>query len=517
MTDKIKTDSPAAIAFLQRWALAGPWVLTAIKTDRKGIDTKTFRPDSLDALKTWLDTFNGQRNIYFHVNPPLHDLAKKAEREDIRSVDWLHIDVDPRAGEEIGEEQTRALGLLTTNLPKGVPKPTVVIFSGGGYQGFWRLEEGIEIGGDLPKAEDAKRYNIQLELLFGADNCHNIDRIMRLVGTVNLPDARKIKKGRVAVLATLVDFNDLEYPIDDFMKAPEVQLAGDTTFGGASGMEIDVTISGNIERIDDTSELDKWDVSDRVKVIMGQGKHPDQPKEGDNSRSSWLFDFVCQLVRHDVPDQVIFSIITDPDWPISESVVEMGGNAEKYALKQIASAKEFVIDPYLKYFNEKYAVIKDFGGKCLVVSDRYDHSLKRHRLSKQTLENFEKGYENQHVIISEAKDKDSSPKTKPAGKWWRHHANRKQFDAIAFAPEQVMPPEIYNMWRGFAVESKPGDCELFLAHIRDPEKLRLFSEAVAASASRSLRKSLENCSVDTSCKSRTPDTLSATSIITCAT
>jgi hypothetical protein len=463
MADDIKPDNQAAIDFLQKWAPEGPWVLTSIQTDRQGIGTGTFYPASLPALGKWLDAYNGKRNIYFHVNPPMRDLTKKAEREDIKSVDWLHVDIDPRAGEDLEEERKRALALLTTNLPEGVPAPTCVVFSGGGYQGFWRLEESIPIDGDLPKAEDAKRYNMQLELLFGADNCHNIDRIMRLPGTVNLPDARKAKKGRVPTLATLIEFSDTSYPLSKFTAAPAVQLIGDAPFGGGGGGET-VKVSGNVERIDDTDELNVWDVPDRVKIIMAQGNHPDQPKGGDDSRSAWLFDFCCQMIRHNVPDEVIFSIITDPQWAISASVVEHKGNTEKYAIKQIESAKLHAIDPMLVYFNNKYAVIKKFGGKCLVVEEAYDHALERKRLIKMSLENLEKGYENQQIQVGE--DNNGNPKFKPAGTWWRKHPKRRQYETIVFAPEKQVPDDCYNLWKGFAVQSIPGDCSLFLDHVR---------------------------------------------------
>ncbi len=437
-------------------------MLTAIQTDRKAISTGTFYPKSTEALGKWLDAYNGKRNIYFHVNPPMHDLTKKADREDIKSVDWLHVDIDPRAGEDLEEERVRALGLLQEKLPKGVPPPTCIVFSGGGYQGFWRLAEPIQIDGDLPKAEDAKQYNIQLELLFGADNCHNIDRVMRLPGTVNLPDARKIKKGRVPTLATLVEFNDNVYPLAEFTPAPAVQMVGGSSFGGGGD---EVKISGNVERIDDASELDAWDIPDRVKIIMAQGNHPDQPKDGDNSRSAWLFDFCCQMVRHEVPDDVIFSIITDPQWPISESVLEAKGNAESYAIKQIECAKLHAIDPRLVYFNEKYAVIKKFGGRCLVVTEVFDYALERVRLMKMSLENLEKGYENEFIQVGE--DASGNPKFKPAGTWWRKHPKRRQYETIVFAPERQVPADCYNLWKGFAVQSIPGDCSLFLGHIRD--------------------------------------------------
>ncbi len=219
-------DNGAAIAFLEEWRPGGPWVLTAIKPDRSAIKTDTFRTADLDDLGEWLDKYNGKRNLYFHVNSTLRDLTKKAKKTDIASVHWLHVDIDPRVGESLDDERERVLALLKDKLPKGVPAPTVIIFSGGGYQGFWKLAEPIVIDGDLAKAEEAECYTRKLELLFGADNCHNVDRIMRLPGTVNLPDARKLKKGRVPTLAKLVSFEeDRVYPLGEFTKAKPVASA----------------------------------------------------------------------------------------------------------------------------------------------------------------------------------------------------------------------------------------------------------------------------------------------------
>jgi hypothetical protein len=459
----MKQDNEKTIDFLRRWAPEGPWVLTAICVNKKGIETRTFYPKTEDALLKWINEYNGKRNLYFHVNSPMRDLTKKADREDILSVDWFHIDIDPRAGEDLDAERKRALDVLTNNLPDGVPKPTVIIFSGGGYQAFWKLEDPIKIDGDLPKGEDAKRYNVQLELRFGADNCHNIDRIMRLPNTMNIPDARKIKKGRVPTLAVCVQFDDVAYPLSAFIAAQSVQRQGETIFD-SNASQI-VTISGNIDRIDSTDELDEWGVEERIKVIMGQGKHPDEPKKGDNSRSAWLFDFVCGTLRRGVPDDVIFAIITDSAWGISESVLEKKGHIEKYAIKQIESAKFHAIDPWLHKFNNKYAVVQNYGGKCLVISDQHDHSLDRKRLTRQTFNTFKDAYNNKRVQIGT--DKFNNPKYMPAGKWWLENEHRRQYSAIAFAPEVTLPDDVYNLWRGFSVTSVPGECGLFLDHVRE--------------------------------------------------
>lgn len=456
-------DNTAATAFLEKAYPDGPWCLTAIQVDRKAIETRTFASaDKADAL-VWLERFNGKRNIYFHVNPVLTNLSKKAEREDIKSLSWLHVDVDPRAGEDLEEERKRALGLFTEKLPKGVPAPTTVIFSGGGYQAFWRLKEPLPIEGDLEKAEDAKLYNLQLELLFGADNCHNIDRIMRLPGTINIPDARKLKKGRTPTLAHVVSFNDDTFDLADFTKATPVQSGdgGVVEFGSSAPT---VEVSGNVERIQELTELDEWSVTDRVKIIIAQGRHPEEPKKGDNSRSAWLFDVCCNLARCEVPDEVIYALITDPDWSISESVLEMKSNAHKYAIRQIEKAKEHAIDPYLEKLNSRFAVIETIGGKCRVVEEVMDETLDRPRLTLQSFEDFRNRF--MHRKVQVGIDASGEPQFVPLGKWWLLHIKRRQFRTVVFAPGRDVP-EVYNMWKGFGCESRPGDCSLFLNHALD--------------------------------------------------
>jgi hypothetical protein len=457
---KVKPDNAAALEFLERWAPGGPWVLTAIQVDRKAIATRTFLGKDRPALERWLTEYNGVRNVYFHVNPTIREVSKKAEREDIKELAWLHVDIDPRAGEGIEEEQERALSLLTDRLPEGVPAPTVVLFSGGGYQGFWRLSNPIPVNGDLGLAEDAKRYNQQLEILFGADNCHNIDRIMRLPGTVNLPDAKKLKKGRVPTLATLVHFSDVSYPTSAFVAAPSVQMPEELGFSSGGT----VTVSGNVERISDVGELDQWSVPDRVKVIIVQGRHPDETKAGDNSRSAWLFDCICQLVRCEVPDDIIFSILTDPDFGISESVLDKGTNAEKYAIRQIERGKEEAVNPWLRKLNELHAVIGNMGGKCRVVEEVMDQALHRTRLTRQSFDDFRNRYMNKTVEVGRTPN--GLPITKPLGKFWLEHPARRQFETIVFAPGKEVQGA-YNMWKGFACQSRPGDCSLYLTHLRD--------------------------------------------------
>jgi hypothetical protein len=50
------------------------------------------------------------------------------------------------------------------------------------------------------------------------------------------------------------------------------------------------------------------------------------------------------------------------------------------------------------------------------------------------------------------------------GKYWLEHEDRRQYEGITFAPGRDVPRH-YNLWRGFTVEAKAGDCTKFKDHL----------------------------------------------------
>ena len=187
------------------------------------------------------------------------------------------------------------------------------------------------------EAARVETANLGLANAFGAvgDKCWNINRVMRLAGTKNLKTGRRAK--------VVADEPGRVYPIDQFRAAetPPVSPSGGPPRGGnrhgaPGGAGED---SPGPASVADLSELDRWRVPDRVRVIINQGHHPDQPKGDDNTRSAWLYDVVCNLLRCGVPDETILGIITDQSWAISESVLDKGRRAAQYAQRQIEEAR----------------------------------------------------------------------------------------------------------------------------------------------------------------------------------
>jgi hypothetical protein len=454
----LEPDYAESITFLERFHPNRRWALTAISLDKKSIVTATFDDGRKDTCLAWLQREGATKNLYFSLGEIDHDVQKKAERTDILNVVCLHTDLDPRTGEDIPTEQDRILKLL--NNPPGLPPPSVILFSGGGYQAFWCLSEPLPINRSLDAAEDAKLYNLQIEILLGADSVHDVSRVMRLPGTVNRPDAAKLKKGRAPALARVISFTDVTYPITAFTKAP--LPPGPAVAVKAQGGVVSAPRIGTVKRLSSIDDLPST-VAARTKTVIVMGYDPEKPNEF-SGRSEWLYYVVCALIRASVDDETIFSVITDPQFTISESVLDKGRNIERYALRQIQRAKDGVISPQLVELNDKFFVVKSINGKCRICAEEEDPILERSRIVKYSFQDFRNANCNIRVDTG-ARNKDDEPIYRPLGDWWIQHSNRKQFDRIIFAPGKEVTGT-YNLWQGFSVDPKPGDCSLYLEHLK---------------------------------------------------
>jgi len=343
----------------------GPWHLVAMKPDGAPI-AKTFDQANFGEMSAWIDERQGVENLYFHVNPLAYGLRdRKAKKVDVNEAAFLHVDVDD-------------LNALS-RIEQYAPRPTSVIFSGGGYQAFWRLSE------TCPDLERVERCNTQISADLGGDNCHNIDRIMRLPGTINVPNTRKRAAGRIPILAHVVarltDW-DRVYPIGIFTEQPS---------------ELDLTPL-RLAKIPADIELETLPaaVTDFTRTLIQSGDDPELPRDTPQaryrSRSEVVFRVVCDLVRAKVPNETIAAILLSKRFGISASIREKP-NPMRYAERQITSALECVSRnwPDVRKSGLPAPTLRNtiLAIRRLELSGEYDEFHKRKSLGGRKLENFQ--------------------------------------------------------------------------------------------------------------------------------
>lgn len=202
-------DMDVVATFLPR--LYATWTLTAIIPDGKTI-TRTFT--SMEETLTFVAAHNVDKNIYYTLNVAKPGLTKKPSKSDILEACWVHADLDPDEGESPETAKTRYIAKLAAFKYK----PTMIIDSGNGIQAIWRI---YAVGPErFAQVERVSKWI--MEELGSKAGTQNIDRILRLPGTINWPNKVKLERGCVPVRSQYLSYNELcVYDLDDFELPPE--------------------------------------------------------------------------------------------------------------------------------------------------------------------------------------------------------------------------------------------------------------------------------------------------------
>jgi predicted P-loop ATPase len=194
-------DTDAAVGWLRSLFPEGPWYVYA--SDPEGRDPflgERFAEEA--ALRAWLDARQGTHNVYYSANTPLPTVRTTPRKSQMVRLNVLHVDLDlPKTGPHATPTATNYERLLL-RVRAMAPAPSAIVFSGGGYQVYWRLAEA------LPAAEYADRVeavNAAIQRALAADHCFDVGRILRLPGTVNVPDKKKRERGREPALASAIE------------------------------------------------------------------------------------------------------------------------------------------------------------------------------------------------------------------------------------------------------------------------------------------------------------------------
>ena len=327
--------------FLQELRSNGPWVLTAILPDKppsnSGIHpTITITAKTIGEAQQFVAEHNGKRNLYYSTNPTRHETRTKAAKTNIASIEYCLADLDPRDNESPDKAKARYLGQLNGNFK---PPPTVIVDSGNGIQCLWRLDPPIDLspypiltvkdekGKDklvlCPEAQlivnDAEARTKALMLRLGSEaGTQNIDRILRLPGTINLPNKAKREKGCVECQTELISFNGASYGLEAF-PLPEPNEQGSSEDDGHHARQDEEAHGNKLERI----------------ICFGENGE----FNSDRSRAVWWV--VCEMVRCGCPDCVIGPTLLNRANKISAHIYDQA-DPLKYVRKQIADARKEV-------------------------------------------------------------------------------------------------------------------------------------------------------------------------------
>lgn len=431
--------------FLEAFRPGGPWSITSIHPDTKHIATRTYT--DMEKLLKFIEYHNNVEgyNMYFNVNRAYKSMDKKYEKTDVSFVDYFHVDVDLQGGGAPFDAQRKE---ILKALREYTPKPSIIIDSGGGYQGFWKLSSPIEVSHEEEHSNiaDIEAYNNQIRIILGADATQNIDRIMRIPFTRNFPNAKKRDMGRTESKSSLVYFDDISYALSDFAKSAIVSAN--------TSEKIDI----NFGSLQDTN-LEDLGIPKETRLLIIHG-NPTKRSEAVIAVINKLMQILPENIRYDT----IASILLNKEYKISNHVLDQM-HPENYIKKQIENSISYLYHEDMGKMNAQHSVV-NYHGKTMVFQEVPDILFPgRTNIDKKTFKAFKEFYSNVYVNTGN-RTKEGEEEIKPIAEWWLKNPLRRTYSGVIFLPNKEVP-NMFNMWRGFSHRPKQGNWSIYEEHIRN--------------------------------------------------
>lgn len=284
---------------------------------------RRYTADARDEFVRNLQSANDRLDTFFSPNLPRVAMHKKPKKRDIGTIRVVFVDLDPDKSKPIAEEQERIKAETTDEVlaAKGLPPPTVRIYSGGGCWLFWLLADFITVpewdGPTMPEiVRRVDGIGRRIASLFPhGDSCFNIDRIARLPGTVNHASRNPNKPGRVDALAS-VDFIDTtrRYRLEDL---PEPLYEAEKAASTAK-------IAEEPDAEPDTAATLADLPTEELRRVAEHGRDTEdvrrfRKRDGSLDRSRAVHWFLCECQRRGVTQATALGIVIGA-FGIAESV-----------------------------------------------------------------------------------------------------------------------------------------------------------------------------------------------------
>jgi hypothetical protein len=127
----------------------------------------------------------------------------------------------------------------------------------------------------------------------------------------------------------------------------------------------------------------------------------------------------------------------------------------KRQIKRVRDKIAEELDADVAVINKSHALVLA-GDKAVVM--KFERIAGREQFRLVNIGSFKQWYANKQVLVRR--------RTMSIADYWLSHEQRRQYEGVEFAPEGGRPA-YYNLWRGFSVTPRAGDCSRFLAHLKD--------------------------------------------------
>jgi hypothetical protein len=420
------------------------------------------------ALRWLIEADRKGYGIYFNANEvkPLGKGHPKAKEAEVSTVRFLHVDADLPANTSPDDVESARIELLATI--KAAPLvPSLIINSGNGFGLFWELADPVTVTAE--NLEDIKACNVTLADQLDGDNCENLDRVMRLPFTVNRPNAKKIKAGRVPVLADIVTDNRdfIVYTLNQFARGA---MANKETVTPTKSKQTAYDTIGSPD-IPETVDLLALDESLRSFIKNGP------PTSYAKSRSEAVYSCACDLRRIGWSDGDILFVLTNASNGIADHIFDQKQR------EPVEQASRVIVDMNRRGIMQVFSdASEDFGEDELEgfaapagPLAEYREQLTRfiycldppsfiRRADKRMIS--EKSFNGRYAPLVnripklEARYKDNAPKLAIS------QSELERIDGTCYRPgEPEVCDNLFNMWQDPKIEPLPESPKIFLQHM----------------------------------------------------
>ena len=332
------------------------------------------------------------------------------------------------------------------------------------FQAFYLLDKPATV-------DEAKGIAVALSKYARVDTCsEDVSHVWRVPGTLNWPNKKKVDEGRSpepVMVTTVKPWNGNSRTSLEVLRAA-LESKGVIVDACQPDTPREPVAASHDEQEHPPASPIPPDLMELIVVGVSQGQ-----------RSQKFQSAVNHLRDLGYSERQIYDLFDANPCGIAEKYYEQGTLAKNVTVS-VEKAKVYrpapsfppVTDDEIKAIDRiieqrgnwvveinKTHFVSQIGGKVFVVNEIIDEDQKEVRYEFLTFESFNNKFKNRKAL-------NEKRNMVPLGPEWQHHPMRRQYlGGMVFRPEQDVPQDCFNIWKGWSVQPRPGNWPRLYHHI----------------------------------------------------